>query len=87
LSDMVSTRIEEKWFDVPSHMAREAAKETAAKEAAAKEAANALSLCSGGEKTPAQAVGELRLRNRRKRDREHKASVRERKRGCDDWRK
>ena len=63
---------------MPSHMAKEAVKETAAKEAAAEEAANALSLCSGGEKSPAQAAGELRLRNRRKRDREHKASVRER---------
>ena len=41
----------------------------------AKEAANALSLCSGGEIEPK----ELQVRNRRERDREHKASVRERK--------
>ena len=81
---MVWTRIDDEWRDVSSHMAKEAAKEAANKD---KEAANALSLCSGGEKSAAQAAGELKVRNRRKRDREHKASVRERKRRCDDWRK
>ena len=44
-----SGRIEGEWFDVPSHMANEAAKE----------AANALLLCSGGEKSHAQAAGTL----------------------------
>ena len=47
---MVWTCIEGEWFDVPSHMAKEAAKE----------AASALSLCSGGEKSATQAAGELR---------------------------
>ena len=80
---MVWTRIQDEWRDVSSHMAKEAAKEAARDT----EDANALSLCSGGEKSAAQAAGELKVRNRRKRDREHKAPVRERKRGCNDWRK
>lgn len=80
---MVWLRIHGEWRDVSSHMAKEAAKEAVSD----KEDASALSLCSGGEKSAAQAAGELKVRNRRKRDREQKASVRERKRGCDDWRK